>query len=130
MINNQRLSVLYFVFREYRKRPVKNKSSHQRCSLKKVVLRNLTKFTGKHLCQGLFFNEETLTQVFSCEICEIFKNTFFAEHLWTTASRRRTYFGFLWGQWNECSSNLKCLHEKVFWSIIVMMILLELVIRW
>ena len=57
MINNQRLSVLYFVFREYRKRTVKNKSSHQRCSLKKVVLRNLTKFTGKHLCQGLFFDK-------------------------------------------------------------------------
>ena len=25
-------------------------------------------------------------QVFSCEFCEIFKNTFFTEHLWTTAS--------------------------------------------
>ena len=24
---------------------------------KKGVLRNLTKFTGKHLCQGLFFNK-------------------------------------------------------------------------
>ena len=29
-------------------------SSHQRCSMKKGVLRNFTKFTGKHLCQGLF----------------------------------------------------------------------------
>ena len=27
------------------------RSSHQRCSVKKVVLRNFTKFTGKHLCQ-------------------------------------------------------------------------------
>ena len=25
-------------------------------------------------------------QVFSCEFCEIFKNTFFTEHLWTIAS--------------------------------------------
>ena len=24
--------------------------------------------------------------MFSCEFCEIFKNTFFTEHLWTTAS--------------------------------------------
>ena len=33
-----------------------------------------------------FFKKETLTQVFSCEFCEISKNTFFTEHLWTTAS--------------------------------------------
>ena len=67
------------------------RSSHHRCSVKKDVLRNFTKFIGKHLCQSLilinFFNfikKETLTQVFSCEFCEIFKNTFFTEHLWTT----------------------------------------------
>ena len=30
--------------------------------------------------------KEALTQVFSCEFCEIFKNTFFTEHLWATAS--------------------------------------------
>ena len=35
-----------------------------------------------------FIKEETLTQVFSCEFCEIFKNTFFTEHLWATASER------------------------------------------
>ena len=29
-------------------------------------------------------NEEA--EVFSCEFCEIFTNTFFTEHLWTTAS--------------------------------------------
>ena len=71
------------------------RNSHQRCSVKKVVLRNFTKFTGKHLCQSLSFNcrpqanfikKETLAQVFSCEFCKISKNTFFTEHLWTTAS--------------------------------------------
>ena len=31
--------------------------SHQRCSMKKSFLRNFTKFTGKHLCQSLFFNK-------------------------------------------------------------------------
>ena len=31
--------------------------SHQRCSMKKGVLRNVTRFTGKHLCQSLFFNK-------------------------------------------------------------------------
>ena len=30
--------------------------------------------------------KETPIQVFSCEFCEIFKNTQFEEHLWTTAS--------------------------------------------
>ena len=68
----------------------------QRCSVRKGVLRNITKFTGKHLCQSLFFNKvseacnfikkEKLAQVFSCEFCEISKNIFFTEHLWTTAS--------------------------------------------
>ena len=32
-------------------------ASHQRCSVRKCVLRNFTKFTGKHLCQSLFFNK-------------------------------------------------------------------------
>ena len=32
------------------------KSSHRRCSVN-AVLRNFAKFTGKHLCQGLFFNK-------------------------------------------------------------------------
>ena len=30
--------------------------------------------------------KQTLTQVFSCDFCEIFKNTFFIEHLRATAS--------------------------------------------
>ena len=33
-----------------------------------------------------FIKKETLAQLFSCEFCEISKNTFFTEHLWTTAS--------------------------------------------
>ena len=33
------------------------RSSHQRCSIKIGVLKNFTKFTGKHLCQSLFFNK-------------------------------------------------------------------------
>ena len=46
---------------------------------KKGILRSFTKkFTGKHLCQRLFFNKiETQAQVFSCEFCEISKNTIF-----------------------------------------------------
>ena len=64
-----------------------------RCSVKKDVLKNFTKFTGKHLCQSLSFNKgagfslrETLVQVFPCEFWKIFKNSFFTEHLWATIS--------------------------------------------
>ena len=34
-----------------------SRRSQQRCSVKIGVLRNFTKFTGKHLCQGLFYNK-------------------------------------------------------------------------
>ena len=72
----------------------KLRSSRPEVFCKKGVLGNLTKFTGKHLCQSLFFNKvaglrpqacnfikkETLAQVFSCECCEISKNTFFSQN--------------------------------------------------
>ena len=74
------------------------RSSHQRCSVKKGAFRNFPKFTGKHLCQSLFFNKvaggafhfikkEALAQVFSCELCEFSKNNFFTKHVWATSSQ-------------------------------------------
>ena len=60
------------------------------------------------MCQSLFFNKvvgacnffknETLAQVFSCEYCEISKNIFFTEHLWTTASINKKYEELLKGE--------------------------------
>ena len=56
------------------------------------ILKNLAMFTGKHLCYscragGLqLYYKEIPTQVLSCEYCEIFKNTYFEEHLQTAAS--------------------------------------------
>ena len=47
---------------------------------KKGVVKNFTKFTGEHQCWS------QSAQVFSCEFCKIFNNTFFTEHLRTTAS--------------------------------------------
>ena len=38
------------------------------------------------MCEGLFLNfvlKETPIQMFSCEFCELFKNTYFAEDLQT-----------------------------------------------
>ena len=33
------------------------RSNHRRCYVRKGALRNFAKFTGKHLCQSLFFNK-------------------------------------------------------------------------
>ena len=58
--------------------------------LKKAVLKNFAKLSKKtpvpesQACN--FIKNMTLAQVFSYEFCEIFLNTFFAEHHWTTAS--------------------------------------------
>ena len=48
------------------------RNSHQRCSMKKGVLRNFTKFTGKHLCQSLFFNK----------VADLRLATFLKKRLW------------------------------------------------
>ena len=57
------------------------------------VLRNFAKLTGKHLCQGLFFNKvaglrsailfkkRLWHRCFPLNFAKIFKNTFFTEHL-------------------------------------------------
>ena len=63
-----------------------SRNSRPEVFCEKVVLRNFAKFTGKHLCPSFFFikvagatcnfiKKKTLAQVFSCEFCEISKNT-------------------------------------------------------
>ena len=62
----------------------------RRYSAIKGVLKSFSKFTEKYLCRSVFFNnvtyrpeasnfikKETPTQVFPCEFCETFTNTFF-----------------------------------------------------
>ena len=48
------------------------RSSHLRCSIKNGVLENLAKFTGKHLCQGLFLNK----------VAGLTPGTLFKKRLW------------------------------------------------
>ena len=54
----------------------------------KGVLKNFTKFTGKHLCQSVFFNKETLLKkrlwhrYFSVDFVKFLRTPFFIEHLW------------------------------------------------
>ena len=73
------------------------RSIHQKCSVKKVVLeisQNLQENTCARVSflirlQGSdlqLYLKKTLAQVFSCEFCEISKNTFSTEHLQSTAS--------------------------------------------
>ena len=51
---------------------------------KKGVLKTL-QISQKSTCAGVL-KKDSLAQVFSCEFSKIFKNTFFTEHVWTTAS--------------------------------------------
>ena len=55
---------------EERSIPDRFRNSRSQMFFKTGVLKNFADFTGKHLCW-------TPTQAFCCEICEIFKNTYF-----------------------------------------------------
>ena len=52
------------VLSEATDRVVGNRSSRQEVFCNKDVLKNLTKFTGKHLCQSLFFNKVAGLQLY------------------------------------------------------------------
>ena len=76
------------------------------------VLKNFTKFAGKHLCWTLIFNKlhkkKALTQVFSCEFCENFNDTFFIiEHLWWLVLKIESLFS---------DSIYKSSHLELFWK--------------
>ena len=96
-----------------------------------MVLRNLAKFTEKHLCQSLFLNKvagqnsqkkmvkkETLKLAFSCEFCKISKNAFFTEHVRVTAFDN--VCGVFRTLANTCDT-LHCvkkfLYSEFFWSV-------------
>ena len=70
------------------------RSSRPEMFCKKGVLRNFTKFTGKHQCQSLFFNKvaalrpATLLKkrlwhwCFPVNFAKFLRTAFFTEHLW------------------------------------------------
>ena len=51
------------------------RSSHQRCSVKKMFLK-ISQNSPENTCACNFITKETLAQVFFCKFCEISKNTF------------------------------------------------------
>ena len=60
--------------------PSNIRSSHQRCSMKKGVLRNFTKFTGKHQTTK---NEslKALYNFFKCIILGVLTTSFLKKHI-------------------------------------------------
>ena len=72
-------------------------SSHQKCSMKKGVLGNFAKFTGRGLWQSLFFNKVAGLRPVTLlkkrlwhrgcpmNFAKFLRTPFFTEHLWTTA---------------------------------------------
>ena len=69
--------------------------------MKKGVLRNFAKFTGKHLCHSLSLRPATLLKkrlwhkCFPVKICEISKSKFSTEHFQTTASGSANIVAFI-----------------------------------
>ena len=71
----------------------RSRSSHHKCCIKNMFL-EISENSQENSCVRVFFliklqasiKKESLVHVFSCECYEISKNTFFIEHLWTTAS--------------------------------------------
>ena len=64
-------------------------SSHQRCSVRKGVLRSFIKFTGKHMCHSLtpatLLKNRLWHRCFPVNFVKFLRKLFFTEHLWTTS---------------------------------------------
>ena len=62
------------------------RSSHRRCCIRKSILKNFANFTWKQLCRSLFlWSCRPSGCKLCCKVCKTFKNTYFEEHLQTTA---------------------------------------------
>ena len=72
----------------------------RKCSVKEVFLKILqnsqenTCARASFLIKLQFIKKQTLAQVFSCEFCELFKNTFFIENHWWLLPV--IFSGFIW----------------------------------
>ena len=64
------------------------RSSHQRCSVKRGVLRNFTNFTGKHvsLRPATLLKKRPWRRCFPVNFAKFLRTFFLREHVWTTAS--------------------------------------------
>ena len=53
--------------------------------LQEKVFLGISQNSQENTCDRVSFLIKLQAQVFFCESCDIFKNTYFTEHLWTTA---------------------------------------------
>ena len=92
--------------------PLKNTGSHQRCSIKKVLLKILQNSQENICARVCFLRKLQASGVFS-EFCEIFKNTYFTEHLWWLLLKEvmSNHFIFFFHIW-------PILHQ-IFWGFFV-----------
>ena len=73
----------YYYNTDICKDPSDYRSSRPEVFCKKSILRNFAKFTGKHLCQSLFFNKKRLWHwCFPAKFVKFLRTPFFTEHLW------------------------------------------------
>ena len=91
---------------------LREKSTRSEVFSKKVVLRNFAKFTGKHLCQLLFFNKvvgmrpATLLKkrlwhsCFPVNFTKFLRTPFLTEHLWWLLLERACAMLFRWLKFN------------------------------
>ena len=88
-----RLNSSYFFWQILKKLGYLYRWSHFQITCMNVVF--VWYCAGKHLCHSLFLiksevvgfiKKEIPSQMFSCEFCNIFKNSFSKEHLWVSGS--------------------------------------------
>ena len=97
--------------------------SKKRCSVRKVVLRNFAKLTGKHKCQSLFFNKvaglrsavllkkRLWHRCFPVNFAKFLRAPFFGKHVQTAASAS-SCSGLLWKHQLNLRSSHKLLCKK------------------
>ena len=81
------LRILFKIFTKQLPSQTPSRSSHQRCSVKKMLLK-IYKISHKNTCVGVFLNfiKKRLQHRYFRVKCANFKNTYFEEYLQTTAS--------------------------------------------
>ena len=81
------------------------RSSHRRCSVTKGVLRNFSKFVGKHLCQSLFFKKVAALRPATL----LKRGTGTDQFLWILRISKNTFFH------RTSLGGYFCLHLVLFW---------------
>ena len=102
------------------------KAVARRDPMKKVLSQNLQENTFVGTSGGNFIWKETPTQMFSCEFCEIFKNTFLIERVWKLVIWFAIY-GITCCDWPRCKNKF---NKKTLCVVTIAMICSSLALLW